>query len=91
MNWITWLAFLVGLPFSNDLEHACWALRLSCTLANHIFTEPFEANFVLDVAERGLRDMLAVTKEFHDPSIRIPDYQVFQRRVSLAEENIRVY
>jgi hypothetical protein len=56
------------------------------TLANHIFTEPFEANFVLDVAERGLRDMLAVTKEFHDPSIPIPDYQVLQRRVSVAEE-----
>ena len=44
--------------------------------------EPFEANFVLDVAERGLRDMLAVTKEFSDPAISIPDYQVLPRRVS---------
>ena len=56
--------------------------------------EPFEANFVLDVAERGLRDMLAVTKEFSDPAISIPDYQVLPRRVSqgvMKERRISVF
>ena len=43
--------------------------------------EPFEANFVLDVAERALRDMLAVTKEFQDPTVKVPEYQPLQRKV----------
>ena len=44
--------------------------------------EPYEAAFILDVTERGLRDMLAVTTEFQDKSIEIPDYQLLQRKVS---------
>jgi len=49
-----------------------------------VMKEPFEANFVLDVAERGLRDMLAVTKPYQDKSISIPEYQLLQRRVSVT-------
>jgi hypothetical protein len=44
--------------------------------------EPFEANYVLDVAERGIRDMLAVTTNYQDRTISIPEYKLLQRKVS---------
>jgi hypothetical protein len=44
--------------------------------------EPFECLYCLDVVERSLRDILAVTKDYRDHSISIPDYQPLQRMVS---------
>ena len=33
----------------------------------------------VDIIERSFRDILAVTKAYQDPNIRIPDYEHFQR------------
>lgn len=43
--------------------------------------EPYECLFCIDVIERSFRDILAVTKEYIDPSIHIPEYQQLQRMV----------
>lgn len=32
-----------------------------------------------DIIERSLRDILAVTKDYHDKSIQIPTYEPLQR------------
>ena len=36
--------------------------------------EPFECLFCLDIVERSFRDILAVTREFQDSKISIPNY-----------------
>lgn len=44
--------------------------------------EPFECLFCLDVVERSFRDILAVTKEFQDPSVAFRNYEPLKRMVS---------
>ncbi len=48
--------------------------------------EPFECVYCLDVIERSLRDMLAVTDKYADKSLKIPDYIPIQRMSDLANE-----
>ena len=49
-------------------------------LDHHIgMLEPFECIFCLDVIERSLRDILAVTTKYHDDAIKVPEYIPIQR------------
>ncbi len=48
--------------------------------------EPFECIYCLDVVERSLRDMLAVTDKYADRSLKIPDYIPIQRMSDLSNE-----
>jgi len=41
--------------------------------------EPFECNYCLDVVERSLRDILAVTNDYRDATVKIPNYVPIQR------------
>jgi len=52
--------------------------------------EPFECIYCLDVVERSLRDMLAVTNKYADNSMKVPDYIPIQRMSELSnqEDNI---
>ena len=43
--------------------------------------EPFEALFCLDIVERSFRDMLAVTEQYQDPSIKLSVYKPLERMV----------
>jgi hypothetical protein len=43
--------------------------------------EPFECLFGLDIVERSFRDILAVTREYQDPSITVRDYEPLKRMV----------
>lgn len=49
--------------------------------------EPFECVYCLDVVERSLRDMLAVTNKYADTSIKIPDYVPIQRMSDLTDQD----
>mmetsp|Transcript_14132 Transcript_14132/g.32891 ORF Transcript_14132/g.32891 Transcript_14132/m.32891 type:complete len:388 (-) Transcript_14132:417-1580(-) len=48
--------------------------------------EPFECVYCLDVVERSLRDMLAVTSKYADTSLKIPDYVPIQRMSDLSNQ-----
>lgn len=48
--------------------------------------EPFECIYCLDVVERSLRDMLAVTNRYADNSLKIPDYIPIQRMSDLSTQ-----
>jgi hypothetical protein len=50
--------------------------------------EPFECLFCLDVVERSLYDILAVTKPYQDSSIEIPVYQPLHRMSDVGEDGI---
>jgi hypothetical protein len=43
--------------------------------------EPYECLFCLDVVERSFRDILAVTKQYSDPSMAVTEYQPLKRVV----------
>ena len=47
--------------------------------------EPFECLYCLDVVERSLRDILAVTDQYHDATLKVPDYIPIQRMSDLSE------
>jgi hypothetical protein len=49
--------------------------------------EPYECLFCLDIVERSLRDILAVTKQYHDPTVPVPDYQPIQRMSDVVVAN----
>eukprot|EP00537_Pseudo-nitzschia_pungens_P013233 CAMPEP_0172394940 /NCGR_PEP_ID=MMETSP1061-20121228/17144_1 /TAXON_ID=37318 /ORGANISM="Pseudo-nitzschia pungens, Strain cf. pungens" /LENGTH=288 /DNA_ID=CAMNT_0013126399 /DNA_START=368 /DNA_END=1231 /DNA_ORIENTATION=+ len=49
--------------------------------------EPFECIYCLDVVERSLRDILAVTKDYRDASVKIPDYLPIQRMSDLSNQD----
>ena len=49
--------------------------------------EPFECVYCLDVIERSLRDMLAVTNKYADKSVKIPDYVPIQRMSDLSNQD----
>jgi hypothetical protein len=49
--------------------------------------EPFECTYCLDVVERSLRDMLAVTNKYADKSLKIPDYIQIQRMSDLSNDD----
>lgn len=49
--------------------------------------EPFECTFCLDVVERSLRDMLAVTNKYADESVKIPEYIPIQRMSDLTNQD----
>jgi hypothetical protein len=49
--------------------------------------EPFECIYCLDVVERSLRDMLAVTDKYADKSMKIPDYIPIQRMSDLSNQD----
>ena len=48
--------------------------------------EPFECIYCLDVVERSLRDMLAVTNKYADESLKMPDYIPIQRMSDLTSD-----
>ena len=48
--------------------------------------EPFECVYCLDVVERSLRDILAVSNKYADKSLQIPDYIPIQRMSDIAEQ-----
>lgn len=52
--------------------------------------EPFECMFCLDIVERSLRDILAVTADFQSPEIQsqIPAYQPLQRMSDVNQDNL---
>jgi hypothetical protein len=50
--------------------------------------EPFECLFCLDVVERSIYDVLAVTKVYQDETIEIPTYQPLQRMSDTSEEGV---
>jgi hypothetical protein len=50
--------------------------------------EPFECLFCLDVVERSLYDILAVTQPYQDSSIEIPVYQPLHRMSDVGEDGV---
>eukprot|EP00980_Cylindrotheca_fusiformis_P007624 scaffold1599_cov115-Cylindrotheca_fusiformis.AAC.9 len=50
--------------------------------------EPFECLFCLDVVERSLYDILAVTQAYQDSSIVIPVYQPLQRMSDVGDSGV---
>lgn len=50
--------------------------------------EPFECLFCLDVVERSLYDILAVTLVYQDASIQVPVYQPLQRMSDIGEDGV---
>jgi len=50
--------------------------------------EPFECLFCLDIVERSLYDILAVTQKYQDASIPVPEYQPLQRKSDVGEEGV---
>jgi hypothetical protein len=48
--------------------------------------EPFECIYCLDVVERSLRDMLAVSDKYADKSLKMPDYIPIQRMSDLSNQ-----
>ena len=49
--------------------------------------EPFECVYCLDVVERSLRDILAVTNDYRDTVLEIPDYVLIQRMSDAANQD----
>lgn len=50
--------------------------------------EPFECLFCLDIVERSLYDILAVTQKYQDPSIAVPEYQPLQRKSDVGADGV---
>jgi hypothetical protein len=49
--------------------------------------EPYECLFCLDVVERSLRDILAVTAQYQDDgTVHVPEYRPLQRRSDMIED-----
>lgn len=48
--------------------------------------EPFECLFCLDIVERSLRDILAVTTPYHDTAVQVPDYQPIKRMSDVVDD-----
>eukprot|EP00536_Pseudo-nitzschia_multiseries_P014499 jgi/Psemu1/327564/estExt_fgenesh1_pg.C_7140005 len=49
--------------------------------------EPFECIYCLDVVERSLRDILAVTNDYRDSAVKIPEYIPIQRMSDLSNQD----
>lgn len=50
--------------------------------------EPFECLFCIDIVERSLYDILAVTQKYQDPSVPVPEYQQLQRKSDVGEDGV---
>ncbi|CAJ1963233.1 unnamed protein product [Cylindrotheca closterium] len=50
--------------------------------------EPFECLFCIDIVERSLYDILAVTQKYQDPSIPVPEYQQLHRKSDVGPEGV---
>lgn len=66
----------------SDAQEAMDALQYQIGML-----EPFECVYCLDVIERSLRDILAVTKPYADSTVIVPDYVPIQRMSDLAAED----